>query len=89
MSRVLVNDTLRSLLHNLSEPLEFHDESGRVMGRFLPEIDLSDYEPWEPPPLTKEELQRRAQESESFTTTEMLAYLEKLRCSESSGNGQQ
>ena len=78
MSRVLVNDTLRSLLHNLSEPLEFYDDSGRVVGRFLPEFDLSEYEAWEPPPLSEEEYQRRAQETESYTTAEVIAYLEKL-----------
>jgi len=78
MTRVLVDETLRSLLHNLSQPLELYDESGRVLGRFFPTADLSQYEPLEPQ-ISKEEWQRRKQANEKrYTTAEVLAYLEKL-----------
>ena len=45
MSRVIVDDILRSKLHNLTEPLELCDRSGKVLGRLVPAIDLSEYEP--------------------------------------------
>jgi hypothetical protein len=37
--------------------------------------------------LSEEELQRREQEPE-FTTTEVLAHLERLSCSPAAGSGQ-
>jgi hypothetical protein len=75
-------------VHNLTEPLELCAESGEVLGRFFPSLDLSQYEPWEPP-ISEEELRRREEETESYTTADLLAYLESLKCSESGGNGEQ
>lgn len=79
MSQVVVDDYLLNKLHNLTEPLKLCDPSGRVLARVLPVPDLSDYEPWEPPPLSKEEIQRRlAPDQERYTTAEVIAYLESL-----------
>lgn len=86
MTRITLNADLRSTLLNFSQPLEICDESGRVMGRLFPTPDLSQYEPWEPP-ISEDELKRREEETESYSTAEMLAYLENLKCSESDGNG--
>lgn len=78
MTRIIVDDLLRSKLHNLSQPLELIDDSGRVLGRVFPAVDLSQYEPWEPP-IGEDELRRREQSSEKrYTTKEMLDYLENL-----------
>jgi hypothetical protein len=77
MTRVIVDGTLRSKLHNFAQPLELCDESGRVLGRLIPALNLSEYEPLEPQ-VSEEELDRREQETESYTTAEVLAYLEKL-----------
>jgi hypothetical protein len=78
MTRVIVDDTLRNQLHNLSEPLELCDETGRVLAEVIPALDLSEYEPWEPP-IDEEEMRRREQSNEKrYTTAEVLAYLEKL-----------
>jgi hypothetical protein len=78
MTRVIVNETLRSMLHNFSQPLELCDESGRVLGRVFPTPDLSQYEPIGPQ-ISKEELQRRKQSKEKrYTTAEVLAYLDNL-----------
>jgi hypothetical protein len=78
MTRVTVNDTLRNALRNFSGPVELCDESGKVVARVFPVLDLSNYEPWEPP-ISEEELQRREQSGEKrYTTAEVLAYLEKL-----------
>ena len=67
MTRVIVDETLRSKLHNLSEVLELCDESGRVVARVTP-VE---------PQLSEEELQRREQEPD-YSTAEVLAHLEKL-----------
>ncbi|HEY7155818.1 MAG TPA: hypothetical protein VH575_17780 [Gemmataceae bacterium] len=88
MTRVIVDETLLSKLHNLSQPLELCDQAGRVLAQVVPTLDLSEYEPWEPP-ISEEELQRREQETESYTTAEVLAYLETLPCTESDGNAPQ
>ena len=77
MTRVIVDETLRSKLHDFAQPLELCDKSGRVLGRLIPALDLSEYEPLEPQ-VSEEELDRREQETESYTTAEVLAYLEKL-----------
>jgi hypothetical protein len=78
MTRIVVDVALRSKLQNLTEPLELCDESGRVLARVTPTRDLSEYEPLEPQ-ISDEELVRRSQSNEkTFTTAEVLAYLEKL-----------
>jgi hypothetical protein len=78
MTRVTVDAALRSRLHDLNEPLELCDESGHVLARVVPIPDLSDYEPLEPQ-VSDEELLRRSQSNEkTYTTAEVLAYLEKL-----------
>ena len=77
MNRIKLNAELRKLLGNLTEPLELCDETGRVIGRILPEIDLSGWDLTEPAD-SEEELQRREQETESCSTAELLSRLEKL-----------
>ncbi len=78
MTRVILDAALRSRLHDLNEPLELCDESGHVRARVVPVPDLSEYEPLEPQ-VSDEELLRRSQSNEkSYTTAEVLAYLEKL-----------
>jgi hypothetical protein len=77
MTRVVINADLRSKLPALTQPLELCDEAGNVLGQFTPVLDLSQYEPLEPQ-VSEEELDRREQESEWYTTAEVLAHLEKL-----------
>jgi hypothetical protein len=75
MTRVIVDDILRSKLRNLTEPLELCDSSGRALGRFVPASDLSEYEYWEPE-ISDEELRQQLQSGEkSYTTAELLAHL--------------
>jgi hypothetical protein len=81
-----MDSVLRSKLHDLAEPVELCDESGRVLGRVFPSLDRSEYEAWEPP-MSEDELRDREAETESYTTAEVLAYLEKLKRTESDGNG--
>ncbi len=78
MTRVILDEVLRNKLHNLSRPLELCDESGEVVGRVFPMLDLSQYEPLEPQ-ISNEEMERRLRSNEKrYTTAEVLAYLEKL-----------
>jgi hypothetical protein len=78
MTRITLDADLRGKLMDLNEPLELCDESGRVLGRFFPTLDLSQYEPWEPS-FSEEELQRQEQANEKrYTTAEVVAHLEKL-----------
>ena len=78
MTRVIVDEILRNKLHNLAQPLELCDESGRILGRVFPAVDPSQYEPQEPQ-VSEEELDRREQANERrYTTAEVLAHLEKL-----------
>jgi hypothetical protein len=78
MTRITLDSDLRQKLLNLSQPLELCDESGRVLARVLPTIDPSLYEGLEPQ-ISKEELQRRKQQKgKTYSTAEVLAYLENL-----------
>lgn len=76
MTRVMLDDVLRSRLHNLTQALELCDESGRVVGRVFPAEDASDYDLC-PPPITDEEMQRLLKEKR-YTTAEVLAHLRQL-----------
>lgn len=81
MTRVTLDADLRNKLLNLSRPLELCDETGRVLARLLPEFDPSQYEGLEPQ-ITEEELRhRREHKGKTYTTAEVLAHLESLRCS--------
>jgi hypothetical protein len=78
MTKVIVDAVLLSKLHDLKEPLELCDASGRILAKVRPAIDLSQYEPLEPR-VSKEELERRARSDGTwYTTAEVLEYLKKL-----------
>ena len=77
MTQVILDRTLRTQLHNLTEPLELCDESGRLLARVVPVLDESQYEPVEPQ-VSTEELQRRRESTEWYSTAEVLAYLDEL-----------
>jgi hypothetical protein len=75
MTRIIVDADLRSKLLDLREPLELCDSQGQVLAHLYPSVDLSNYEPWEPP-MDEAELQRREQANEKrYTTAEVLAFL--------------
>ncbi|MGE3809433.1 MAG: hypothetical protein AB7K24_32620 [Gemmataceae bacterium] len=59
-------------------PVEFCDESGKVLGKFSPIIDPAELE-FVLPELTEEELDERERHStKRYTTAEVIAHLEKL-----------
>jgi hypothetical protein len=78
MTRVTLDETLRSRLHNLTDAIELCDESGRVVARVYPTADPAEYEPWVPP-ISDEELKRLEEsDKQGYTTAEVLRHLEAL-----------
>jgi hypothetical protein len=73
MSALTLDAATSSLLRNQLSDVMLKDESGRVLGRFVP---ISD-KPYTPPPLSEEEIQRRLQ-GPRYSTAEVFAMLEKL-----------
>jgi hypothetical protein len=76
MTRIIVDESWRSKLLGFAAPVELCDETGRVVGMFVPAVDYVAVEHARPP-LSDEELDRRTA-SASYTTAEILARLEKL-----------
>jgi hypothetical protein len=68
---------LREKLHNLDQPLELCDETGRVIARLTPVYNRADYGPLEPQ-VSEEELRRREQSGKWHTTEQVLAHLKNL-----------
>ncbi len=75
MNKIVIDNDLRDKLNDLAEPLELCDESGQVIARLFPALDLSEYEPCEPP-IDERELDRREQSTEWYTTAEVIQRLE-------------
>jgi hypothetical protein len=77
MPKITLDEALSSKLHELTEDAELCDPSGRVLGHFIPQVDMSEWEPISPD-VSEEELDRRENSNERrYTTAEVLAYLEK------------
>lgn len=74
MSRVILDAELRARLLNLTQPIDLCDESGKVVGRFIPLNPASRYDE---PPLSEEEWRRRELEPD-YSTAEVIARLEEL-----------
>jgi hypothetical protein len=77
MTRIIVDDALRNKLHNLSQPLELCDESGRILACVFPLPDRTQNERKEPS-ISEEELRRREKSDKWYTTGEVLAFLKGL-----------
>ncbi len=78
MTQVILDASVSSKLNELIHPVELCDPTGRVLGRFIPMIDPSEWEAVSPA-ATQAELDRRELANEKrYTTAEVLAHLEKL-----------
>ncbi len=71
MGRIIVNSSTGGQLSPLNQPVSVCDEAGQFLGIFTPAKVLV-------PEISDEELQRREQEEGSFSTEEVLKYLESL-----------
>jgi hypothetical protein len=71
MTKIILDTKLRDQLPDLSRPFAVCDETGIVVGRFIPAAME--------PPISREEIDRRKQnKGQTYTTAEVLAHLEKL-----------
>jgi hypothetical protein len=77
MTQITLDAGLAIQLHDLTQEVELCDPSGRVMGRFVPILDSTAWEPISPD-ITEEELDRREQSTEWYTTEEVLAHFKNL-----------
>jgi hypothetical protein len=79
MNRVLVDDAMRTTLGKLHSQAEFCDESGKVLGYFIPaEQDRQSLREWVHSRISDEELEKRDQEPGALTTAEVLKRLHEL-----------
>ena len=78
MTQITLDASVSRQLNGVIHAVELCDPSGQVLGRFVPLIDRSEWEPLSPD-ISEEELDRRANSKEKrYTTAEVLAHLEKL-----------
>jgi hypothetical protein len=77
MTRLIVDEFLRSRLNNFAEPLELCDASGRVLARLVPVVDWLDLEPCEPE-ISDEELREREQSDEWLSSDQVQEHLRRL-----------
>ncbi len=77
MTKITLDETLAKKLHELGNTAELCDPSGKVVGRFEPVFDPTEWEILGPE-ITDEELERRAKSDKWYTTEEVLAHLRSL-----------
>src|SRR5205085_1815055 len=77
MTQVTVDATLPAKLPTIKETVELCDPSGKVIGKFVPTVDMSEWEPITPE-VNDEELERRAKSDKWYTFEEVMAHLKSL-----------
>jgi hypothetical protein len=78
MTQIMLDAAVARKLLDLQAEAELCDPSGKVLGRFVPLIDLSEWEPLTSD-ISEEELKRRMNSKERrYNTEEVLKHLEKL-----------
>jgi hypothetical protein len=77
MTQIILEAGDSDKLGKVTQTVELCDPSGRVLRRFVPLIDLSEWVPLSPD-ISEEELDRRAKSAEKrYSTAAVLAQLEK------------
>ena len=79
MTRIICDATaFRRKLHDFAQPLELCDESGHILARVVPVL-AAELRASSEPQISGEELDRRiASRGKTYTTAEVMAYLEGL-----------
>ena len=78
MGKITIDADLLAKLRTLTQPMELCEPSGRVVGKFLPTLDPSEWDSVEPQ-ISDEEIQRRLRaKGKTYSTAQVLAHLEKL-----------
>jgi hypothetical protein len=76
MSRLIVDLEMKAKLHNVKDVLEICDDSGHVLGHFIPFVDPRSIKNMEPK-ISEEEVQRRTRRGGGRELTAILSDLEK------------
>lgn len=77
MTKVTVDETLRSRLNGLNEQVVLCDETGRTLGHFLPaDVYRELLVAWSEDQISEEELDRRRREPRGRTLSEIWKSLE-------------
>jgi hypothetical protein len=71
MSQVVVDAATRTKLLQVAGRAEICDESGELLGDFIPKTAAEPLVPWDPS-ITKEELDQRAQSARGRSLSEVL-----------------
>jgi hypothetical protein len=74
MTKLILDTMMEAHFADLKGQVEVCDRSGRVLGYFIPVVDRSLYERIKVP-FSEEEIRKAEEETESYTTKEVLAYL--------------
>lgn len=76
MNRLVVDPATLAGLRDVRQTLELCDDSGRVVGHFIPTVDRSQYSELEPQ-ISEDELDRRERIRGGRSLAEILTALEK------------
>jgi hypothetical protein len=85
MKRITADAELRAKLMYFTTPMEFCDETGRVIARLMPSTPWNDPNNWADtveltPPVSDAEMQRRLNSDEpTYTTQEVIEMLRKQK----------
>ena len=77
MEKIIIDTSTLAKLGHLREQYEICDASGRLLGRFFPVADRTLYDEIQKD-IIEEELDRRSQATEVYSTAEVLRHLEQL-----------
>jgi hypothetical protein len=76
MNKVVLDPLLRSRLHDLEAYIELCDESGKVLGYFVPRTEADEaLHAWARQEFKEEEIEQARSESGGFSIHEVLAGL--------------
>lgn len=80
MNRMTLEPGISNQLSAARDVVELCDPTGKILGSFVPAMDLSEWEPVTDD-VTEEELDRREKSTERrYTTKEVLDHLHNLDC---------
>ncbi|MFN4258247.1 MAG: hypothetical protein ACK4RK_03060 [Gemmataceae bacterium] len=77
MTKLIVDENLPMRLPQLLQPVELCDTEGRVLGRYFPHLDPSQFN-LEPRINADELLRRKMSHEKTYSTAEVLKHLENL-----------
>jgi len=78
MTQIILDSGASSKLNEAIQPVDLCDPSGRVLGRFLPLIDPTEWELVSTPASDEEIARRKQLKGQGLTINEVIARLEKL-----------